>query len=520
MHRVILILIVVGFFSGRISAQETLDFSTVDKKTYGYYLEKKWDSLIYVGNRALNDSIDYFYLRLRLATAYYYKQNYIKAITECEKALNYNSSDEVTLQLLYYCYLYSGRESDARSIQSHMTKNTLAEIKAKKRYSIDNIYLESGISPNNNFSKNQNINFSGDTNLLGGVTMSGSSSYASLGIKAWIGNKISIYAAGSFAREQKKTIFNASAFKPADRIITKKDTTVWRPDPIPGYFTYDTTITSIQGFKPDSLYYSNDNTLNQSEIYLNCGIHAAKGLDIIPFVHLLNTRLTKIIPVFETHDYIATDFVDYHSQFHYPPPTGAIVDTVFRLWDTTYTVKTSDYKFHQKDTSFTNYSLGILVNKNIGQFSSSVFGSYSNLNGHTQKELGVSATWFPKGNLNLYFGTALTGYKQEGTKILVKKFLAGGKIWKKIWLEANATLGDMNNFTEKSGYVVNNNPDIVKYRIGITPMIFFKKFDIILHYQYQEKQGSYYYDNGSNPHTKGTFKYQNQLISGGIKWKL
>jgi len=522
MRRIIIITISVLFLCLSASAQKQDDFKTIDSNITLYYTAGAWDSVIYFGNTGLASNIDYFYLRKHLGEAYFYKKNYLSAAHHFENAMKKNSYDVATQEFLYYSYLYSGRESDVRALQPYISTETLKEIKAKSNYRIDNIYLESGISPSNNFSKNQNQDFSGGKHIFGGAVMSGKSSYTSLGLKAWLGNKVSVYAAFSFANEQKKNIFDATIFKPAGREIKETDTVVTKPFPPPPYTTNDTIIRNIQRFRNEPLINKNDIALHQKEIYLNGSIHLAKGLDITPFVHLLATQLTMITPAYSLTDYTATNHFDTLTQFHYPPPpvgTGEIRDTVFH-WDTTYTVKTSNYSFHTKDTLFVNYSVGIAISKNIGNFAISLTGSYSNLNGRKQKEIGASATWFPLGNLNLYCGAELTGYEEDNTKLLVKKFLAGGKIWKKIWLEGTITLGDMSSYTEMAGYIVNNNPDIVKYRIGITPMIFFKKFDIILHYQYQEKQGSYFYDNGTNPMTEGTFKYQNQLITGGIKWKL
>ena len=185
----------------------------------------------------------------------------------------------------------------------------------------------------------------------------------------------------------------------------------------------------------------------------------------------------------------------------------------------TATAKLRNYTFQTKDTSFTNYALGVVISKNMSHVTSSLFASYSNLNGRKQEEIGVALTWFPMGNLNLYFGTTLTGYRQDSNK-LVANFLVGKKITKKIWLEANVTFGDMNDFTERYGYAVNNNPDVIKFRFELAPLIVFKHFDIAIHYQYQEKQGSYFYENETGSIIQGKFNYQNQLITGGIKWKI
>ena len=522
MRRIIIFSISLLIICVSAYSQKQYDFATIDAKITDHYTAGNWDSVIYYGNAGIADSIDYFYLRKHLGEAYYYKQNYARAISNFENAMNKNSREIATQEFLYYSYLFSGRLTDARAFQSKMSDVALKDINAKRNVCIDNIYFESGTSLNNNFSKNQNNDFNGKQNIFGSVEMSGNVSYGHLGFKALLGKKISVYAGATLMNEQKKTIYDLFILKPDGRIIRQRDTMVWKPLPMPGYYTHDTIIQNFQAFRNDPLLYKNDNTLQQQEVYVNCNIHTAKGLDIMPFVHFLSTRLTMTIPVYHISNFVAKDYVETHTQFHFPPPpmgTGGITDTVF-YHDTTYTVKISDYTFQLKDTSFVNYSMGIVLNKNIGHFATSLFGSVSNLNGRKQNEIGVSATWFPLGNLNLYIGTSFTNYQQESSKKLVMNFLAGKKIAKKIWMEGNVTLGDMSNFTESNGFVVNNNPDVVKFRCGITPIIVFKNIDIIIRYQYLAKQESYFYQNESGGYIEGTFNYKDQLITGGIKWKL
>jgi len=523
MRRIIIAITIVFFLSHAAFSQKHYDYPTIDAKLTSFYLSANWDSVIFYGNAGIADSIDYFYLREYLGEAYYYKQNYLSAIPYFENALAKNAKVTATSELLYYSYLFSGRESDARAFQLQMPAAALSDIKAKKKSYLESVSLESGTSLNNNFAKNQHNDFNGKLNDFGTVDMSGNVSYGHFGFKAFLGNKVSIYAGFTMMNEQKKTILDASVFQPTGRIINQRDTVYWKPFPMPpgnGVWMHDTIVLNHQAFGDSSLRYISDNTLKQSEIYINCNIHAAKGLDIIPFFHLLNTKLTMTIPVRQLVDFQAHDFVNVHTQYYFPPPPlSGMTDTVIHH-DTTYTVQTSNYKFLQKDTSFVNFSLGVTLSKSIGHFTTSVFGNISNLNGRKQNQLGLSVTWFPLGNLNLYFNASLIRHQQDSTPNMVFGGLIGKKLSNKIWLEGNVTFGDMNNFTEKNGFVVNNNPDIIKLRAGITPMFIFKKFDIILNYQYQQKQASYFFRNGTGGIKEGTFNYQNHLITGGIKWKI
>src|SRR5207248_2114987 len=104
-----LILITMIFISGKLLAQDTLNFRMVDTKTYDWYVAKNWDSVIEIGNRAIGQNIDYYYLRMRIGIAYYEKKKFRKAENHFTKALFFNSSSDAGKQYLYYCYLYSGQ---------------------------------------------------------------------------------------------------------------------------------------------------------------------------------------------------------------------------------------------------------------------------------------------------------------------------------------------------------------------------------------------------------------------------
>lgn len=101
-----------------LSAQESLTFSDVDSTTYSDYLKSDWDQIIEVGERAVEKDIDYYYLRMRIAYAFYMKTRYRKAIPHYLKALEFNSKDITALEYLYRCYLYGGRENDAEKLVS------------------------------------------------------------------------------------------------------------------------------------------------------------------------------------------------------------------------------------------------------------------------------------------------------------------------------------------------------------------------------------------------------------------
>ena len=71
MRKILLILLVVVSRTVLFASEKEpdLDFNAVDILTYRLYMEKKWDSVIIVGKKALRNDIDYYYLRARMGIA-------------------------------------------------------------------------------------------------------------------------------------------------------------------------------------------------------------------------------------------------------------------------------------------------------------------------------------------------------------------------------------------------------------------------------------------------------------------
>ena len=95
-------------------SQEIVNTQSVDRKTYELYENRKWKELIETGKLARKKNIDFYYLQYRMGIAYYELKNYRKAIPFFEKVVKQQAQDKPALEYLYYSYLFSGREDDAR----------------------------------------------------------------------------------------------------------------------------------------------------------------------------------------------------------------------------------------------------------------------------------------------------------------------------------------------------------------------------------------------------------------------
>ena len=113
MQRIIISILLCGFVSLGINAQEAADFNTINRETYRLYLTEKWDSVIIIGKQALKQEMDFYYLRMRIGIANYNNKKYRTAARHFSVALEQNQGDPVALEYLYFSRLYSGQSEQA-----------------------------------------------------------------------------------------------------------------------------------------------------------------------------------------------------------------------------------------------------------------------------------------------------------------------------------------------------------------------------------------------------------------------
>ena len=126
-------------------AQDTLNSAFVEQKSFQLYVEKNWKELIEFGNKAIDKGYNYYYLQMRIGIACYEKKNYSSAEGHFKKALEFNSDDALALEYLYYCFIFNGRNEDARWLSKQFGQELAQKIGTDKQSSIGFITIEGGI---------------------------------------------------------------------------------------------------------------------------------------------------------------------------------------------------------------------------------------------------------------------------------------------------------------------------------------------------------------------------------------
>jgi hypothetical protein len=112
MRPLILLISILALTS--VKAQNSTRLAFVDSVTYQCFLNDDWNTLIQIGQQAVNQGIDFKYLEQRIGYAYYQKRNFYASMHHYEKALKYDPTDQGTLTYLYFSGLETGNTAYAR----------------------------------------------------------------------------------------------------------------------------------------------------------------------------------------------------------------------------------------------------------------------------------------------------------------------------------------------------------------------------------------------------------------------
>ncbi len=436
----IFIFIISFFIIVSSVAQDLSNSAMVEQNSAELYYDNNWSGLISYGNKAIAQGYDYFHLRLRVGIAYYELKKYMLAVKHFEKAVKFNSSDNTALEYLYYSYIFSGRNSEARALTSIFQSTLWNKIKPPKNKYIESVYCEGGPAFSNQTDiKNADIN--GTANIYGEATITNTMRYMHIGLNHQFGNKISIY--------QGYCNININM---ARKINTNNNDTI-------------------------------DNySLTQHDYYFSPN-YQFKHFSVSPAFHLINVKFGKLNASYDNINY--------------------------------------KYIFSKKDTSFLNYATSISLAKNIDIYTYNFSAGFSQLNGLTQLQAGLSLTYYPFKTTN-YYGTSSLFYLNENSTnriILVQKL--GMMIVPKLWVEAGITYGNLQNFCENNAFVVFNTGDkiLFKYGFSITSALL-KHFEFSLRYVSFNRENIYYTVNDKLVTESIKNNYKTQTIIGGIKWKL
>jgi len=183
------------------------------------------------------------------------------------------------------------------------------------------------------------------------------------------------------------------------------------------------------------------------------------------------------------------------------------------------------YSFAETSYAYKQNVVSLNITREMRRISLGLTGSVADPGtSGRQLQAAASLSWYPKGNLDIYTTSVLTGFRWKDDSRLIVSQTVGSRVAPKLWAEGNITFGNLAGVAENNAFVVYNQPERIKFR-GTASLIFTlnRHIDLSVMYRYYSREYDYYSyrnDTGILRMETRTLSYTNQSIFGGFKWKL
>lgn len=137
-----------------VFAQKSVSQAEIDQVSYDQFQNKQFKELKQTVKEAIQQNIDFYYLRLRAGILAYNKKKYEYAIPQFKKALEFVPTDTLSKEYLYYAYLFSDRKETARDFASKQDVAFQQKVGYKKK-PFDFIGIDGGAVYTDNIKKNK-----------------------------------------------------------------------------------------------------------------------------------------------------------------------------------------------------------------------------------------------------------------------------------------------------------------------------------------------------------------------------
>ena len=159
-----LILNLILIFASGVFAQNKLNYTQIETKSYALYQAKNWKELIRFSSKARKQGVDFFYLQARTGIALYNLEKYRQADKWFLKAYEADQSFDWLQEYLYYSLFFSARYTEASKYAALFPR----AMQKKLNYSASGVLrvsYETGFSFNPDFEELKNRQFKDEINL-------------------------------------------------------------------------------------------------------------------------------------------------------------------------------------------------------------------------------------------------------------------------------------------------------------------------------------------------------------------
>jgi hypothetical protein len=272
----------------------------------------------------------------------------------------------------------------------------------------------------------------------------------------------------------------------------------------------EATINKTMRYLHAGLNHQLTNNLSLYHGYSNISIELLRKIKINDKDTLDSYKLTQ-------HDY----YISANTQLkHFSvAPAFHFINVGFGRLNASYNALQYKYVFTKKDTSFVNYVASVMLSKSAGVFTYGLSSSYAQLNSFNQLQVGLSASYLPLANNNLYGTTNVVLLNENNENRIIVAQKLGAKIISRLWVEAAITYGNLQNYNENNAFVVFNTGDKILYKYGVALIApLHKNIELSIRYDRFNRESNYYRMNNLLNIETVAVNYTTQTIVGGIKW--
>jgi len=258
------------------------------------------------------------------------------------------------------------------------------------------------------------------------------------------------------------------------------------------------------------------------KIHPNISTYQAYENTQAPFVQKIRYQNQEL----EDFTYTATQN-DYYGNFVIGLPGGVQVipayhiiwleynDRKMRYDSATFRLVSDTLQFNTQD-----YVMSFSVKKDFPVFAIEMNGAYGDFGRNNQIQLGISGYTYPFGNLNLYTQASLINRWSGDDYSLIFYQMIGGRVAKRLWLEASFTIGDLSNYAENNAFVIYNAPEKINYKFETAFIYSLNEYlEFSIRYRLMQRENKYLYFYTLDSFEQTTSKYLYQTVIGAIKYR-
>ncbi|MBK9330372.1 MAG: hypothetical protein IPM95_13985 [Sphingobacteriales bacterium] len=221
MRALMFTLFLFAFSCLQLTAQESLHKDEVDRISFEQFQKKQFKELKTTLKQALENKIDFYYLRLRAGILAYDNKNYEYAIPQFRQTLEFFPSDTLSKEYLYYAYLFSDRKETAHDFASKQTESFQRKVGYKKK-PFDFVGIDGGAMITSNITSNRGKIFKTDA-VLGKSerTLNGNLFFGDFFFQNTVKNRLHINNSFSFFYTQ--ALYEIEVLLPFNRFKAKSE---------------------------------------------------------------------------------------------------------------------------------------------------------------------------------------------------------------------------------------------------------------------------------------------------------